>query len=139
MAANTELFQRSMALQHECNELDAKNNELKTSMCQAVKEIRKEAFGYANIEANDETTCHYTGLPAYSVFTTLFDLFKPFVVSSSSKSLAAAAKEENTAKNQFYATLVKLPMNDLACTVYMSLKQLCLNFFTSSWILCTAI
>jgi len=44
-------------------------------MCQALKEIRKEAFGYANIEGNDEKTCHYTGLPTYSVFT-LFDLFK---------------------------------------------------------------
>ena len=120
-AANTELFHKSVALQYECNKLDAKNKELKTSMGQALKEIRKEAFGYANIEENDEKTCHYTGLPTYSVFATLFDLLKPFVVSSSSKS---GAKEENTAKNQFYATLVKLrhnvPMNDLAYRLHVT-------------------
>jgi len=111
MASNTELLQKSVALQYECNKLDAKNKEMKKSRCQALKETRKEAFGYANIEENYEKTCHYTGLPTYSVFTTLFDLLKPYVVSSSSK-------EENTAKNQFYATLIKLhhnvPMNDLA-------------------------
>ena len=121
MAANTELFHKSVVLQYECNKLDAKKKELKTSMGQALKEIRKEAFGYANIEENDEQTCHYTGLPTYSVFTTLFDLLKPFVVNSSSKS---AAKEENTAKNQFYATLIKLrhnvPMNDLAYRLHVT-------------------
>ena len=98
-----------------------KNKELKTSIGQALKEIRKEAFGYANIEENDEKTCHYTGLPTYSVFATLFDLLKPFVVSLSSKS---GAKEENTAKTQFYATLVKLrhnvPMNDLAYRLHVT-------------------
>ena len=122
-AANAELFQRSMALQQECYKLNVKNMELKTSICQALITIREEAFGYTNIEAHDEKTCHYTGLPAYSVFTTLFDLLKPFVLRLSSKSQAAAT-EETTAKNQFYATLVKLrhnvPMNDLAFRLHVT-------------------
>ena len=92
-------------------------------MCQALEKIRKEAFGYANIEVNDEKTCHYTGLPAYSVFTTLFDMLKPFALSLSSKSQAASS-EETTAKNQFYATLVKLrhnvPMNDLVYRLHVT-------------------
>ena len=61
--------------------------------------------------------CQYTGLPVYSVFTTLFDLLKPFVLDCSLKP-EAAAKAESTAKDQFYATLIKLrhnvPMADLA-------------------------
>ena len=100
-----------------------KIRKLKTSMCQALEKIRKEAFGYANIEVNDEKTCHYTGLPAYSVFTTLFDMLKPFALSLSSKSQAASS-EETTAKNQFYATLVKLrhnvPMNDLVYRLHVT-------------------
>ena len=52
MAVNAEMFQKSVALQYECNKFDAKIKEMKTSMSQALKEIRKEAFGYANIEEN---------------------------------------------------------------------------------------
>ena len=43
-----------MALQQECYKLDAENKELKTSICQALITIKKEAFDYANIEASDE-------------------------------------------------------------------------------------
>ena len=55
MAANTELFQKSVVLQYECSnynyKLDAKSKKLKTSMmCQALKKIRKETFSYANIK-----------------------------------------------------------------------------------------
>ena len=46
-------------------------------MCQALKEIRKEAFVYANIEANDEKPAITL---AYSVFTALFDMLKPFIL-----------------------------------------------------------
>ena len=111
MAANTELLQKSVTLQHECCKLNAQNKELRTSVCQALKDVRKEAFGYANIEENDEKTCHYTGLPTYSVFTTLFDLLKPFVIGHTLQTVAAATAQDNTAKNQFYATLVKLRHN----------------------------
>ena len=86
--ANTELLHKSVALQYKCNKLDAKNKELKASVEQALNEIRSKAFGYANIEEDDEKTYHYTALPTYSVFTTLFGLLKPFVVSVSSKSAA---------------------------------------------------
>ena len=124
MAANTELLQKSVILQRECCKLNAQNKELRTSVCQALKDVRKEAFGYANIEENDEKTCHYTGLPTYSVFTTLFDLLKPFVIGHTLQTVAAATAQDNTAKNQFYATLVKLrhnvPMNDLAYRLHVT-------------------
>ena len=124
MAANTELLQKSVTLQHECCKLNAQNKELRTSVCQALKDVRKEAFGYANIEENDEKICHYTGLPTYSVFTTLFDLLKPFVIGHMLQTVAAATAQDNTAKNQFYATLVKLhhnvPMNDLAYCLHVT-------------------
>ena len=124
MAANTELLQKSVTLQHEYCNLNAQNKELRISVCQALKDVRKEAFGYANIEENDEKTCHYTGLPTYSVFTTLFDLLKPFVIGHTSQTVAAATAQDNTAKNQFYATLVKLrhnvPMNDLAYRLHVT-------------------
>ena len=126
MAANTELLQKSAALQNEFNKIDAQNKDLKASVSQALKEVRKEAFGYTNIEASDEETCHYTGLPTYTVFSTLFDLPKPFVIGHKLQSVAATevAAEEHTVKNQFYATLVKLrhnvPMNDLAYRLHVT-------------------
>ena len=53
-AANIELLHKSEAFEYECSKLDAKNKELKTSMEQALKEIRNETFDYVNIEENDE-------------------------------------------------------------------------------------
>ena len=123
MTANTELLQKSAALQCECNELSTENKELKESVGDTLEELRKETFGFTNIEESDEKTCHYTGLPTYSVFTTLFDLLKLSVISSSLNS-RSYAKEEKTAKNQFYATLMKLrhniTMNDLAYRLHVT-------------------
>ena len=58
------------------------------------------------------------------MFTTLFDLLKPFVSSLSCISKPqAVATEETTAKNQFYATMIKLrhnvPMNDLGYRLHV--------------------
>ena len=75
-------------------------------------------------------TCQYTGLPVYSVFTTLFDLLKPFVFDSALKP-EAAAKAESTAKDHFYATLHhNVPMVDLAYCLYVS-EATVSKFFTS--------
>lgn len=60
-------------------------------------------------------------------------MLKPFAVSLSSKS---AAKEENAAKNQFYATLVELrhnvPMNDLAYRLHVT--EATMSKFFHKWL-----
>ena len=61
------------------------------------------------MEENDEKTW-FINIRSYSVFTPLFDLLKPFVISLSLNP-QASAKEGNTAKNQFCATLIKLHHN----------------------------
>ena len=54
MTANTELLQKSAALQCKCNELSTENKELKKSVGTTLEELRKETFGFTNIEESDE-------------------------------------------------------------------------------------
>ena len=100
----------------------------------ALGKLKLTSFGTANIEGNDEMTRQYTGLPVYSVFITLFDLLKSFVLDSSLKP-EAYAKAESTAKDQFYATLVKLchnvPMADLAYCLHVS--EATVSKFLNKW------
>jgi len=111
------LQQQSVALQNTCSISKKRYEELESSFSTTLGKLKLSSFGATNIEGNDEMTCQYTDFPVYSVFITLFDLLKPFVFDSSLKP-EAAAKAESTAKDQFYATLIKLrhnvPMADLA-------------------------
>ena len=82
MTAYLGLQQQSVALQSKSKR---RNAELESSLSATLEKLKLSSFGAANIEGNDEMTCQYTGLPVYSVFATLFELLKPFVLDASLK------------------------------------------------------
>ena len=71
MTAYLGLQQQSVALQHTCSNLKRRNEELESSLSFHLEKLKLTSFGAASIEGNDEMTRQYTGLPVYSVFSTL--------------------------------------------------------------------